>query len=161
MHVLKEQTGKTARQQCWYVMLTPLSKWERAPLNFPCCSSAKDASNLGLESQNSQRNVLFDADEQTDGNHVERHARLPTSHRRSTSDEPQLSNRIYNSQPTDPQNRFDSILKQTVVSSDELIDEILADRHVSDTREDHSNLFISEVSFLVRAFTLRLLAQPC
>jgi hypothetical protein len=127
----------------------PFSKWERAPLNILCDSLAKDASTRGLESQNSQRNGLLDAHEQIAGNQVVRPTPPPNSHSHSTRDEPRVSNGVCNSQPTDPQTRSDSISEPTVVNSDELIDEILADRQVSETREDHSALFNYEVSLLV------------
>ena len=44
------------------------------------------------------------------------------------------------------------------MNSDELIDEILADRQVSETREDHSALFNYEVSLLVTPLTVRPLS---
>jgi hypothetical protein len=66
-----------------------------------------------------------------------------------------MSDGVCNSQPTDPQTRPDSISEPTVVHSDELIDDILADRQVSETREDHSALFNYEVSPLVAPLTVR------
>jgi hypothetical protein len=157
VHVPKEQEGKTAWQQCRYETSTSSASWERAPLNFLCGSLAKDASARGLESQNSQRNGLLDANEQIAGNQVVRPTPPPNSHSRSTRDEPRMSDGVCNSQPTDPQTRPDSISEPTVVHSDELIDDILADRQVSETREDHSALFNYEVSPLVAPLTTRLL----
>jgi hypothetical protein len=149
VHVLKEQEGKTAWPQCWYETSISSASWERAPLNFLCGSLAKDASAQGLEPQNSQRNGLLDAHEQIAGNQVVRPTPPPNSHSRSTRDEPRMSDGVCNSQPTDPQTQSNSISKPTVVNSDELIDDILADRQVSETREDHSALFNYEVSLLV------------
>jgi hypothetical protein len=156
VHVLKAQEGKTAWQQCWYETSTPSTKWERAPLNIFCGSLAKDASTRGLESQNLQRNGLLDAHRQIAGNQVVRPTPPPNSHSYSTRDEARVSSGVCNSQPTDPQTRSDSIPEPTVVNSDELIDEILADGQVSETREDHSALFNYEVSLLVTP----LIARP-
>ena len=155
MHVLKEQEGKAAWQQCRYEIPTSSASWERAPLNFLCGSLAKDASVWGLESQNSQRNGLLDAHEQITGNQVTKPTPPPNPHSHSTRDEPRMSDGVCNSQPTDPQTRSDSISEPNVAESDELIDDILADRQVSETREDHSALFNYEVSLLVAPLTAR------
>jgi hypothetical protein len=139
-------------------MSTSSASWERAPLNFLCGSLAKDASARGLESQNSRGNGLFDAHEQIAGNQVVRPTPPPNSHSRSTRDEPRMSDGVRNSQPTDPRTRSDSISEPIAVNYNELIDDILADRQVSETREDHSALFNYEVSLLVASLTARPLS---